>query len=157
MTQRVAFDALLLLLGVLLVPCAEAQDPTEGIPVRPVRDVGTLERLGIAVRHALVPGSKVIAPLYAYNRGLACRETPLEQLGKHDGSAAIVAKQDKATVAFYYRTVDEAITAAKKDGWCEKDVTWHLATTYPLDSDIKEEERYLSQDVERIEARLRKN
>lgn len=154
MTSRIAFVALPLL-GAVLATSVAAQArkvPVEGILVRPVGDVSTLERLQIAVTHALIPGSKVIAPLYAYDPS-AFR---LSEQRSFDGPAAIVVDRDSEGIrAFYYPTIVDAINAMDKDSkFQNKEVKTFLATTYPLEGEFEEKGRYLSRDIEGIEAQL---
>ena len=156
-----------LMLGIVVVSSAsaqvsridDAQDSDQGIRVRRVSDIGTLERLNIALTRALVIGAKVFAPLYAYSHELACVDGSDPDLASvldhHVGSAAIVDVGDTGVAhAFYYKNVQEAIASVADR--CEEpiDGTWYLATTYPLNGGIEEEERYLSREVERIAARL---
>lgn len=153
-THRVVFGAFLML-GVLVAPSAVAQS---SVPVRSIDDVSTLERWGMAVRRALIPGSRVFAPLYAYDHNLACDNgnNPPEELVEYNGPAAIVAEENGATVAYYHRSVDDALAAVRQGDWCNRENSWHLATTLPLDGDFTEQGRYLSRDVGRIETLLQR-
>ena len=100
MTHLAAFGSVLLL-GLLVLNAEAQQDPAAGIPVRDIRDVGILERLQIAATLALIPGQRVIAPLYAYARGLACDESAAQESARqHEGSAAIVVRLAGSTVAW---------------------------------------------------------
>ena len=162
-----AVSTALLLLGVLLVQGACAQDSanasrqrTADVVVRPVSDVGTIERLTIALTRAFIPGSKVFSPLYAYGREPACSETgdSRETMLSHVGPAALVYDDNGVTRARYHQTTELAIKDAVSSGWCKDDsvTTWSLATTYPLASDeIEEQQRYLSRDVDQIDQQLR--
>ena len=160
MTHRVVFGALMVL-GILLALGVAAQVPDsleDGIPVRRVSEVGTLEQLQIAVTRALIPGSKVIAPLFAYDpKSLSdlVRENP--QQNDEYGPAAIVVDMGSGGIhAFYYSTIKRAIEAIEKDSRFQNSVTdeYHLAITYPLKGGFKETGRFLTRDVERVEARL---
>lgn len=163
---RYAIRSAVVLFGILLAPGAGAQDSVGAAPerladvvVRPVSDVGTLERVTIALTRAFIPGAKVFSPLYAYRNEVACGEdedakaTVLE----HRGPAALIYHDNGVARARYHQTTELAIRDAVSSGWCKDDsvTTWSLATTYPLDSDdIEEEQRYLSRDVEGIDLQL---
>ena len=161
-----AVKGIVLHLAILLAPGAGAEDPASASPqgtadviVRPVSDVSTIERVTIALTRAFVPGSRVFSPLYAYGRELACNDTgrSKETVLKHRGPAALVYDDNGVTRARYHQTTALAIKDAESNGWCSNDSipTWSLATTYPLESDdIKEEQRYLSREVERIAGQL---
>ena len=154
------------LLAILLVPVAGAEDSANAAPernddviVRPVRDVGAIERVTIALTRAFVPGAKVFSPLYAYAREIACSEDggPRETFLKHRGPAALVYDDNGVIRARYHQTTALALKDAESNGWCDSDSvpTWSIATTSPLESaEIAEEERYLSRDVERIDQQL---
>lgn len=155
MTHRVVFGALLVL-GVLLASSAATQ-LQDGIPVRRVSDVGNLERLQIAVTRALIPGSKVIAPLYAYDFGDLRDQKELQQeLGNSGPAAVVVDMRSRGIHAFYYQNIGQAIEAMENDSRFQnnEDRTLHLATTYPLEGGFTETGRFLSRDVERVEAQL---
>lgn len=155
-----------LLLGMLLVPAASGEDPASASPqrvkdviVRPVSEVGTLERVTIALTRAFIPGSEVFSPLYAYGRELACNESgdTNETILEHSGPAALVYEDKGVTRARYYKTTELAIREVRRSGLCkdDSDMTWSIATTSPLDSDdIEEEQRYISRDVEQIDRQL---
>ncbi len=161
-----AVSGAVLLLGVLLAPSAGAQDSanpaTQGfadVVVRSVSEVGTLERVTIALTRAFVPGSKSFAPLYAYGRELACGASgdTNETVTNHRGPAALVYDDEGVTRARYHKTTELAIKDAWSSGLCrdDSDTTWFFATTYPLDSDdVEEEQRYISRDVEQVDRQL---
>lgn len=161
-----ALKGIVLLLSILVAPSAGAEDSASASPqriedviVRPVSDVGTIERLTIALTRAFVPKAKVFSPLYAYGRELACSETgrSKETVLKHRGPAALVYSDNGVIRARYHQTTALAIKDAESNGWCNDDSvpTWSLATTYPLESDdIEEEQRYLSREVDRIPRQL---
>lgn len=138
----------------LLASGARAQDP---IPVRPIGDVTTLERVGIAVARALVPGSRVIAPLYAYDGDIACDSASdgHDSLGEHDGHAAIVSRESRI-VAYYYRNTTDAVAAAQQR-WCNDQSDWLFATSRSLGGEAQEVERYITRDVKRVDAQLRRD
>ncbi|MCY4030482.1 MAG: hypothetical protein OXH75_29735 [Acidobacteria bacterium] len=137
----------------LLASGARAQDP---IPVRPIEDVTALERVGIAVARALVPGSRVIVPLYAYERDIACGSDGHDRLGEHDGYAAIVSRGG-TIVAYYYRNTRDAVAAAQQR-WCnDHESDWLFATSSSLGDDAQEVERYITRDVTRVDAQLRRD
>ncbi len=161
-----AANGAFLLLGILFVPGASGQDPPSASPqdvadviVRPVSEVGTIERLMIALTRAFVPVSKVFSPLYSYGRELACGENrdAREAVLEHPGPAALVYDDNGVTRARYHQNTAAAIKYAEDSGWCrdKRFTTWSLATTSPLDSDdIKEEQRYLSREVGRVDLQL---
>ena len=153
MTTRVVSGVFLAL--VLLTESAAGQ-----IPVRSVDEVGTLERVGIAVKQALLPGLRVFFPLYAYEHELVCSEDREENLAGAYGPAAIVTESNGVTIAYYYQTVAAAVMAVDRKDWCNReDLTWHVGTTLPLDDGVGVElqGRYLSTDVDRIEALLQRH
>ena len=165
MTHHAA-NRVFLLLGILLVPGAIGEDPASAstqrladVIVRPVSEVGPLERVTIALTRALIPGSKVFSPLYAYGRELACGEggDAKQTILEHSGPAALVHDDKGVTRARYYKTAELDIGDVKRSGLCGdgSDMTWSIATTSPLDSDdIEEEQRYISRDVEQVERQL---
>lgn len=131
MILRVAFA---LQLSVLFVASVSAQIPQllGGVVVRPTRDVGFAEKLEIAIKRALVPRSRVVAALHAYDPGIVCRDDRLGLLEGHDGVAAIIVGSDSTTVALYYPTVSEAVTDARQH-WCKDQTkTWSFSTAMPL-------------------------
>ena len=150
-TQRVVCS-IFLALGVVVAASATGQPPERAVPVRSIDDVGTLERLGMAVRRGLVPGSRVFFPFYAYD--IVCGENAREELAEYSGPAFIVAaREDDSTIAYYYSSANAALDAVEVGGWCNRDGgRWHLATEHPLSGNFPEGGRYLSRDVERIEA-----
>ncbi len=155
-----------LVLGILLVPGAGGQEPEDvsspsvkDVIVRPVRDIGTLERVTIALTRAFIPGSKVFSPLYAYGREIACSDSAdsNQTVVKHRGPAALVYDDNGIIRARFHQTTADAIRDAENRGLCEKSnaTTWSFATTYPLDgNDIEVKQRYLSREVERIDLQL---
>ena len=150
MSYRTVLGSVLLVF--LIASAARAQDP---IPVRPIEDVTALERWGIAVARALVPGSQVIAPLYAYDKTIACDPDGLARLGEHEGSAAIV-RRGNTIVAYYYRNTTDAMAAAAQR-WCNDQSDWLFATSRSLGADAREVDRYITRDVTRVEAQLRRD
>lgn len=151
---RVAYSVFLAL-GFTVAVSAAGQPPEEGIAVRSVEEVGNLERLEMAVKRALIPGVRVFYPLYAYDRDLVCDEDQSELLIDHDGPAAIITRRNGVAIAYYRRSVDEALATVERDGWCDRSgEEWQVATVYPLGGDLQEQERYLSREVGRIEALL---
>lgn len=163
---RYAVGGAVLSLGILLASSAGAQDSANAatqriadVVVRPVTEVGTLERVTIALTCAFIPGSKTFAPLYAYKRELACDESgdTNETIINHRGPAALVYEDKGVTRARYHKTTELAINDAKRSGLCndDSDMAWSFATTYPLDSDdFEEEQRYISRDVEQVDRQL---
>ena len=152
MILRVAFT---LQLSVLFIASVSAQNPQlGGVVVRPTRDVGFAEKLEIAMKRALVPRSRVVAALYAYDTGIVCRDDRLGLLEGHDGVAAIIVGSDSTTVALYYPTVSEAVTDARQH-WCKDQTkTWSFSTAMPLSGGIQAESHFLTRDIEGIEARI---
>jgi hypothetical protein len=161
-----AVNGAVLLLGILLAPSAGAQNITTpatqriaDVVVRPVSEVGTLERVTIALTRAFIPGAKTFAPLYAYGRELACSDSrdTNEIVMNHRGPAALVYDDKGVSRARYHKTTELAIKDAMSSGLCndDSDTMWFFATTYPLDSDdIEEEQRYISRDVEQVDRQL---
>jgi len=112
--------------------------------------------LQIALTRALIPGAKVIAPLYGYDIALACDERYADErraLGKHEGSVALV-DIGAGAVASYYPTASDAVAAARDLAVCESDAEWQFATTVPLEVGVAEQERYITRHVEQVEAAL---
>ena len=144
------------LIGCLFMAGADAQpEPSRApvpVPVRPIAEVSTWERLQIALTRAFIPGVKVLAPLYAYDIALACDER--YEITQHEGSAALVAISAGAE-ASYYATVADAVEAARDQGLCDSGAKWQFATTNPLDGDVEEAGRYISRDVELVEEAVR--
>lgn len=161
-----AVNGAVLLLGLLLAPSAGAQNfanpaaqGIEDVVVRPVSEVGTLERVTIALTRAFIPGSKTFAPLYAYRPELACADSgdTNETVINHPGPAALVYDDKGVSRARYHKTTELAIRDAVSSGLCkdDSDRTWFFATTSPLDSDdIEELQRYISRDVEQVDRQL---
>jgi len=135
-----------------MVASAAGQPAERAVPVRSVDEISTMERVGMALRRALIPGSRVFFPFYAYD--IVCGENPREELATYSGPAFIVAaREDGSTTAYYYPSANEALDAVELGGWCERDgERRHLATEHPLSADFPEGGRYLSRDVGRIEA-----
>ena len=157
MTRRVALGGLLLALAAAPVAAQPLPHPADGVVLREAGDITFFEHLGILAKRALVPGSRVVAPLHAYSSALACDRERIRALVGHEGSAAVVARMGGDAVAFYYRTVDEALTATRDDGWCAFAAAddWYFATTLPLSGSRETAvEHYVSLDVGRIDARL---
>lgn len=153
MTRLLVFTSLV---GCLFVSAAGAQPEPVRVPVRPVAEVSTWERVQIALTRALIPGAKVIAPLYAYDIALACDERYADErraIGEHEGSAALV-DIGAGAVASYYPTAAEAVAAARDLDVCDSGAEWQFATTTPLEVGVVEEGRYITRQVEQVEAAL---
>ena len=76
-------------------------------------------------------------------------------LNGYEGPAAIVYREYPDTaVAYYYPTAEDAIDAVQ-DMCDSRD--WHFATTRPLPHPIDhwEVDRFISRDLNRVEAQLR--
>ena len=155
MTRRIALTGLLVALGQM--PSA-AQPPENvtiagGVVLREASDVTFFEHAEILARRALVPGARVVAPLHAYDSDLACETDRVAALLGHDGSAALVTTVGENMVAFYHRTVDDALRAVEDQRWCTPaERNWYFATTLPLRE--RADQHYVSLDVERVEAQL---
>ncbi len=154
MTRRIVLAGLLVALG--QTPSA-AQPPENftiagGVVLREASDITFFEHAEILARRALVPGARVVAPLHAYDSDLACDTNRVAALLGHDGSAALVTTVGENMVAFYHRTVDNALRAVEDQHWCAPGRNWYFATTLPLREPA--DEHYVSLDVERVEAQL---
>ena len=157
MTGRVALGGLLLVLAAAPVAAQRLAHPADGVVLREAGDITFFEHLRILAKRALVPGSRVVAPLHAYSSALACDGERRSALLGHEGSAALVARMGGDAVAFYYRSADEALTATRDDGWCavaDAD-RWYFATTLPLRGSRETAvAHYVSLDVGRVDAHL---
>lgn len=158
------FRATLVLTLALAAAPSTAQpppDPADGVVVRETNQLGWLDHLSILTKRAFVPGSQVVAPLHSYAHEPACDQDQAAPLIGHEGPAALVTQLDGTTVAIYYRTVGNALRAARDHGWCNSSAnpstwrpdSWAFATTFPVrtwDAD----HHYVSLDINRVEASM---
>lgn len=161
MTRFTAQGLLLLAFSPLALSAQEhtTLDPQildSGVPVRLTTRINFTERVGIVLEGALVPGKKIVEPLYAYEPQTVCGSLS-EELQAHLGTAAIVVSSpDPDTdIALFRPTVSAAIEDAKRN-WCQGRTDWFFATTYPL-RDLGPDSakaRYLSRDLEKIDEAL---
>lgn len=129
----------------------------QGILVEPSSALDFRDRLHLVLRYALLQAPR-FAPLYVYDRGVACNGDHLAQLRSHTGSAAILVtsirtgdEENANALAIYRPTVLDAVTDAALL-WC-KILGWHLATTFPLDGIPTDGDPYAAR-VERVNEAL---
>lgn len=135
----------------------------DGVHVRSLEDVRWTEKVGMLLERVLVPTRKVAAPLYAYDKNVACESDQRTILAGYDGVAAILVDFDTENsmpVALYRPTVEAAVDSALRLEWCDGSAAegappiWYFATEYPLGG-IEERGRFLSRDIEEVDEQIR--
>lgn len=171
----------MVLLSPALLNAQPVLDPTDGVRLRETSDLGLLDHLSILARRAFVPGARVVAPLHSYPGRNACDPDQSAALIGHSGSAALVATVGETTFGIYFRTVPQALRAARQYGWCQtpeaaeqaeqiviegpngEEITatvwrpdpseWDFATTFPV-PEWTARDHFVSLDIDRVEASI---